>query len=204
MFAVQDETLDEHFKNYGREFFDLYRLLKTSPPIRFSFSATQQKEFHSFFENMQMEYSSGFGIDFVASIRRFGLITFRIAMTLSVLRILENGEFPNVMLCNDKDFSTAISMAETLLKHTAKVYQTFPVNAEEQPIGKNQLKQQYFDALPHNFDKQTALSVAQTLNIPHKTAERYLKQWTLSAQLNRVKHGWYGKEIIINTYNLFR
>ena len=193
VFAVQDETLDEHFKNYGREFFDLYRLLKTSPPIRFSFSATQQKEFHSFFENMQMEYSSGFGIDFVASIRRFGLITFRIAMTLSVLRILENGEFPNVMLCNDKDFSTAISMAETLLKHTAKVYQTFPVNAEEQPIGKNQLKQQYFDALPHDFDKQTALSVAKTLNIPHKTAERYLKQWTLSAQLNRVKHGWYGK-----------
>ena len=193
VFAVQDETLDEHFKNYGREFFDLYRLLKTAPPIRFSFSATQQKEFHSFFEKMQMEYSSGFGIDFVASIRRFGLITFRIAMTLSVLRILENGEFPNVMLCNDKDFSTAISMAETLLKHTAKVYQTFPVNAEEQPIGKNQLKQQYFDALPHDFDKQTALSVAQTLNIPHKTAERYLKQWTLSAQLNHIKHGRYGK-----------
>lgn len=69
-----------------------------------------------------------------------------------------------------------------LVEHTAEVYQTFPVNAEEQPIGKNQLKQQYFDALPHNFDKQTALSVAQTLNIPHKTAERYLKQWTLSAR----------------------
>ena len=193
VFAVQDATLDEHFKTYGREFFDLYRLLKTSSPIRFSFTVTQQKDFHSFFEKMQMEYSSGFGIDFIASIRRFGLITFRIAMTLSVLRILENGEFPNVMLCNDKEFSTAISMAETLLKHTAKVYQTFPVNAEEQPTGKNQLKQQYFDALPKDFDKQTALSVAQTLNIPHKTAERYLKQWTLSAQLNHVKHGWYGK-----------
>ena len=194
VFAVQEETLDSHFENYGREFYDLYRLLKISSPIRFALTAPQQAEFHSFFEQIQGEYSSVFGLDFVASVRRLGLITFRIAMIISSLRILENGHFPNIMLCDDNDFQTAKIMVRTLLKHTAKVYQTLPaIDDEALKNGKNQVKNNYYQSLPPDFDKQTALNIASSLNIPKTTAERYLKQWCLSAQLNHVKHGMYSK-----------
>ena len=194
VFAVQEETLDSHFENYGREFYDLYRLLKISSPIRFALTAPQQAEFHSFFEQIQGEYSSVFGLDFVASVRRLGLITFRIAMIISSLRILENGHFPNIMLCDDNDFHTAKTMVRTLLKHTAKVYQTLPaIDDETLKNGKNQVKNNYYQSLPPDFDKQTALNIASSLNIPKTTAERYLKQWCLSAQLNHVKHGMYSK-----------
>ena len=194
VFAIQDEALDKQFEDYGRQFFDLYRVLKTSYHIRFALSVSQQKEFHTFFEQVQNEYSSVFGIDFVASVRRLGLTAFRLAMIMSALRILENGDFPNVMVCSDDDFFTVKTMVETLLKHTAKVYQMLPENNSPNMQGnKNQLKQQYYNALPSDFDKQTAISIAQSLNIPQKTAERYLKQWCLSAQLNRVKHGRYSK-----------
>ena len=77
--------------------------------------------------------------------------------------------------------------------HTAKVYQMLPENISNSIGNKNQLKQQYYDYLPPDFDKQTAISIAQSLGIPQKTAERYLKQWCLSAQLNHVKHGRYKK-----------
>lgn len=194
VFAVQEETLDSHFENYGREFYDLYRLLKISSPIRFALTAPQQAEFHSFFEQIQGEYSSVFGLDFVASVRRLGLITFRIAMIISSLRILENGHFPNIMLCDDNDFQTAKIMVRTLLKHTAKVYQTLPaIDDETLKNSKNQAKNNYYQSLPPDFDKQTALNIASSLNIPKTTAERYLKQWCLSAQLNHVKHGMYSK-----------
>ena len=194
VFAVQEETLDSHFENYGREFYDLYRLLKISNPIRFALTASQQADFHSFFEQIQGEYSSVFGLDFVASVRRLGLITFRIAMIISSLRILENGHFPNIMLCDDNDFQTAKIMVRTLLKHTAKVYQTLPaIDDETLKNSKNQAKNNYYQSLPSDFDKQTALNVAQTMSIPKTTAERYLKQWCLSAQLNHVKHGMYSK-----------
>ena len=194
VFAIQDEALDRRFEDYGRQFFDLYRLLKISYPIRFALSPSQQKEFHAFFEQIQNEYSSVFGIDFVASVRRLGIITFRIAMIMSSLRILEDGNFSNVMVCSDDDFFTAKSMVEILLKHTAKVYQMLPENiSPNMQCSKNQLKQQYYNALPSNFDTQTAISIAQSLEIPQKTAERYLKQWCLSGQMNRVKHGWYRK-----------
>lgn len=194
VFAVQDETLDKKFENYGRKFFELYRALKTSYPIRFALSVSQQKDFHTFFEQIQDEYSSVFGIDFVASVRRLGLIAFRLAMIMSALRILENGDFPNVMVCSDDDFFVVKTMVETLLRHTAKVYQMLPENNTVNMQGsKNQLKQQYYDTLPPDFDKQTAITIAQSLGIPQKTAERYLKQWCLSGQMNRVKHGRYKK-----------
>lgn len=194
VFAIQDEALDRQFEDYGRQFFDLYRSLKISYPIRFALSPSQQKEFHAFFEQIQNEYSSVFGIDFVASVRRLGIITFRIAMIMSSLRILEDANFSNVMVCSDDDFFTAKSMVEILLKHTAKVYQMLPENiSPNMQCSKNQLKQQYYNALPSNFDTQTAISIAQSLDIPQKTAERYLKQWCLSGQMNRVKHGRYKK-----------
>ena len=194
VFAIQDEALDRQFEDYGRQFFDLYRSLKISYPIRFALSPSQQKEFHAFFEQIQNEYSSVFGIDFVASVRRLGIITFRIAMIMSSLRILEDANFSNVMVCSDDDFFTAKSMVGILLKHTAKVYQMLPENSSPNMQGsKNQLKQQFFNALPHDFDTQTAISIALSLNIPKPTAERYIKQWCCSAQLNRVKHGWYSK-----------
>ena len=193
VFAVQDGTLDKKFEDYGRQFFDLYCALKVSYPIRFALSASQQTEFHTFFEQIQNEYSSVFGFDFVASVRRLGLIAFRLTMIMSALRILENGEIPNVMLCSDDDFSTVKTMVKTLLMHTAKVYQMLPENIANSIGNKNQLKQQYYDSLPPDFDKQTAISIAQSLGIPQKTAERYLKQWCLSGQMNRVKHGWYSK-----------
>lgn len=108
--------------------------------------------------------------------------------------ILEDGNFSNVMVCSDDDFFTAKSMVEILLKHTAKVYQMLPENSSPNIQGsKNLLKQQYYNALPSNFDTQTAISIAQSLEIPQKTAERYLKQWCLSGQMNRVKHGRYSK-----------
>ena len=193
VFAVQDGTLDKKFEDYGRQFFDLYCALKVSYPIRFALSASQQTEFHTFFEQIQNEYSSVFGFDFVASVRRLGLIAFRLTMIMSALRILENGEIPNVMLCSDDDFSIVKTMVKTLLMHTAKVYQMLPENIANSIGNKNQLKQQYYDSLPPDFDKQTAISIAQSLGIPQKTAERYLKQWCLSGQMNRVKHGWYSK-----------
>ena len=194
VFSIE-KPLDALFDDFGQEFYNLYEFLKnTSMPIRFAFTETQSKNFSSLFEQIQSEYFYIFGADIMPSIRRLGVITFRIAMILSVLRILEHGLSTNVITCSNEDYSTAVAITKTIIRHTAKVFQTLPENNVEPIHGsKNQLKQQFFDTLPHDFDTQTAISLAQSLNIPKPSAERYLKQWCLSAQLNRVKHGWYRK-----------
>ena len=66
-----------------------------------------------------------------------GLITFRIAMVLSVLRIMEDGCFDKTLLCMDTDFETALTMAEVLLQHTGKVIRELPKVAST-PSGSGQ------------------------------------------------------------------
>ncbi len=194
VFADNEETLDYYFQQFGNQFYELYKLLQSSESIRFCFSKPQQEEFNTYFDEVQRQYANIFGLDIIASVRRLGLISFRIAMVLSALRIIDNGNFSTTLVCSDNDFQTARSMVEVLLKHTAKVYQLLPTNNVENTQGnKNQLKQQFFDILPPDFDKQTAITIAQKINIPLKTAERYLKQWCLSGQLNHILHGQYSK-----------
>lgn len=70
------------------------------------------------------------GRDFVASIYRLGLSTFRIAMVLSIARLEETlSESPTTsisenattsIICRDEDLDNAITIADTLMQHAAK------------------------------------------------------------------------------------
>ncbi len=79
------------------------------------------------------------------------------------------------------------------MQHTAKVYQTLLPATSETPVEKTQIRQQYFDKLPPDFDRTAIVATAQKLGIPSKSAERYIKQWCDSGQITHVSHGQYSK-----------
>lgn len=192
--ADTEETLDQYFEQLGKQFFELYRILQVSQPIRFALSAQQQEQFNSFFSQVQKEYSNLFGLDIVASVRRLGLITFRIAMILTSLRIIDGGQISNLIVCDDSDFQSAIIMARVLLQHTAKVFGSLPptertANGNTPTI----IKQTFLDNLPPEFDRKTYLAVAEKLKIPHKTAEKYISRFCVGGQLKHLAHDSYGK-----------
>ena len=194
VFAESQETLDESFKKIGNEFYDLYKLLKTQQRIRFAFTTSQQEQFNAFFEHVQTEYSMLFGLDIVASIRRLGLITFRIAMILTVLNVQEYEDLSQILLCSDTDFSTTMIIVKTLLKHTSKVYETLPIK-ESNVIAKGQyvMKQLFYDSLPKQFNRKIYLEIASNLKILPKTSERYIYQYIASGKLKRMLRDSYEK-----------
>lgn len=197
VFAGDDNaTLDEHFERFGQHFFDLYKILQSSQPIRFAFSTSQQTEFNVYFAQVQKQYAALFGLDIVASVRRLGLITYRMAMILSTLRIMDSGGIAQIMVCKDADFQSALAIVKVLLQHTAKVFQTLP-NADA-PDSKphsepTQLRQTFFDNLPQNFDRQIYLQIAAQLKIPPKTADKYIANLCAAGKLTHAKHGEYCK-----------
>ena len=179
VFAYKDKTpIDDYFRQLGKEFYNLYQILLESQPLMFGFTSSQQQQFNNVFQEFQNRYIKVLGYEFLASVRRFGLITYRIAMILSVLRIHEFGEMPNPFLCEDDDFNTAISMARVLLMHTSRVFQDLPQDAPSNP-GKQstQLRQRFLDALPAQFDRSTYVSIAQSIGIPSKTAEKLITKF---------------------------
>lgn len=69
--------------------------------------------------------ASGGGGDFVSSIRRLGLMTFRMAMIMTTLRIMDDGDLKTLLVCSDTDFQTVIGMAGVIVQHMRAVYLKF-------------------------------------------------------------------------------
>lgn len=194
VFAKTEQPLDDYFLNLGKQFFAFYQTLQNSQPIRFSFTQPQQEEFNAFFEKKQNEFYYIFGEDIIASVRRLGLITFRIAMILTTLRIMEGKDMSQVIVCDDTDFRTSLIMAEVLLKHTGKVFGNLPVNEETSSnSGQTIIRQKFFDSLPPEFDRRTYLAIAERLNMPPKTAEKQITRLCEKGKLKHTSHGCYSK-----------
>lgn len=111
-----DNGLDYYFDQLGNDFFGLYQTLLANLEIQFCLTAEQQEQFNAFFEQIQNTYLSLQGLDYMATIRRLGLIAFRIAMILSALRIMEHGDLPERIICEERDFQTTLEMVRVLVK----------------------------------------------------------------------------------------
>lgn len=202
MFSHSDSsTADEQFKQIGLDF---YAFLKKFPknPVQFTLSRAQQKQFNAFFEATQLHYAQQLGDEIVASVRRLGLILFRVAMILSVLRLIDEVPPKKIgerLVCIDADFDTALAMVKTLLQHSVAVFQTLPRKPDKSAAlkGRRQLaaasREKFLAALPDTFDRSTYLKTAASLNIIEKTAERYIFDLCKSGQLDHPSHGQYQK-----------
>ena len=205
MFACSGTIADEQFKQIGRDFFAFHKAF-SKKRVQFAFSRAQQHQFNSFFEATQLRYAQLFGDDIIASVRRLGLILFRFAMILSVLRLIDDppkpvkkGEKELHLVCIDADFATALAMVKVLLQHTASVFQTLPRSPQSvrAPKGMKQLaegsRSKFLAALPVAFTRADFCEVAQSLGITTKTAERYITELCKNGQLEHPAHGQYYK-----------
>lgn len=132
-----------------------------------------------------------YGADYLATVRRLGLITFRIAMTLTTLRIMDTGDIHSPLVCRDSDFNTALSMVKILVQHAANVFQQLAT--ETAIAAPKNLKQQFLDELPQEFCRKDYLTVAKKLGIPDKTAEKHIKRFTDNGLINHYANDKYKK-----------
>lgn len=186
------QTLDHYFNQFGAEFHELHRCLASQVrPMRFCLTDFQQQQFNSYFEQTQIQYIELCGLDYIGTVRRLGLITFRISMILTALRIMEHGTIGETFVCTDSDFNTAMEMVQVLVKHAAHVFQQLPTTtiAKAPP---NQ-KQIFLNMLPAEFDRQLFLAVAQKLNIPVKTADKQIARFAKTGLIHHFAKNHYRK-----------
>jgi hypothetical protein len=199
VFAGDDsQTLDDYFRYLGNQFFDFHKILQQqSEPLRFCLTAKQQQAFNAYFSQAQNQYLYLCGIDYLATVRRLGLITFRVAMILTVLRLMDtnplhsSNSLNSLLICNDTDFNTALDLVKILIQHAARIYEALPAETEK-PKQPNQ-KQQFLEALPPEFSRQEYLKTAQNLNIPDKTAEKHIAKFVQSGLISHFAHDKYRK-----------
>lgn len=186
-----DSSHDEYFGGLGEKFYEFYKQLTTDLEIEFVLTVDQQNIFNNRFAEWQNHFQQLLGIDYLATVRRLGLITFRMAMIFSTLRLLDTGELPLKLICEEVDFQNALSITEVLIQHASKVFSELP--SAPKPVKRKNLLDRFYDQLPDNFSRQDYLKVARSLNIKEKTAECYIAKLKSQNKLHHDKKDLYIK-----------
>jgi len=181
--------LDEYYDQLGNEFFGLYKTLKNNPDIEVRLTTEQQQKFNVFFEKLQTKYLNLQPDDYIATVRRLGLIAFRIIMLFSVFRIMEDGDVNQVRYCEDIDFENTLEMISVLVKHSSKVFNDLPI--EQKEVKRANRKERFLEALPYQFSRQDYLNIADKNKISHKTAEGYITKFVDAGLIHREAHNNY-------------
>ena len=190
----KEDSIDGIFDTIGKQVLELYQHLQGNPQIRFCLTSRQKEQFNNYFRTAQHSYHDKLGDDFIASVRRMGLITYRIAMVLSMLRMVDEKDFPELIYCHDEDFECAMIISKVLIQHTERVYTELSNHDLSRPASQSQnRKAQLLALLPDEFNTSDVHEAAAKLNIPRRTAERYLTEWRQTGLLNKIAFGQYAK-----------
>lgn len=125
-------------------------------------------------------------------VKRLGLVQFRIAMILSILRHYENKSTSKSIICTDIDFKTAQLLSDVYLTHSLKMFFKLP-HEENQGIDKRM--KAFFDKLPEKkeFQRKDAVSIGQGFKVEQRTVDKYLKRLVEIKLLNQPEYGKYKK-----------
>ena len=205
-FQERGEPLEDKMLKIGQRFYKLYQALqqRTDMPLEFTFSEEQKDRFNAFFAPLYNEQIGMIGDELSAYIFRLGLSTFRMAMVLTVLRCADREPMLNpeskVLVCSDTDFQTALTISNCLINHTTHVYANILPHAEQPMVAPDvkmpDRQRQLLMAVGDEFTTAQWYDAAAERNIPKKTAERYLGEFTNKYHLTlRIFNGRYRKNI---------
>lgn len=193
-----DQTLDEYFQNLGKEYQQFHAILKENKDLKFRFTIEQEEDFNAVFGQYQDEFVNNYGDEFVASVRRLGVVTFRIAMILSALRMQEDGNFADDLVCLEQDYQVAKRILDVIIRHNARVFSELPkspsLGAAVAGNAKNsKLHQAFFDNLPAEFDRKDYQRIATMVGLNPNSIDRTVRKWVDEGRLENVAHGKYAK-----------
>ena len=188
--------------NIGKKYYELYHaLLKhADSQLEFTLTPEQRVEFDNFFSPLYEEQTALHGESIDAFIFRLGVTTFRIAMVLTVLRCYEHSEDlapeARVLVCRNVDFHTALTIAETLVNHTAYVYNNMLKHEDPAPqqTAMTVSEKQLFDLLEKQFTTKEAQAQGAKIGMTGKVVEHNLSKFTTKYMVvRRIKLGVYEK-----------
>ena len=204
VFAHQSQPLEEYFdllafkvKQVSEPYFQPI-LEDYSNRISFEFTKEQQEIFNNLFKGKLTQLQHIYGDDFIASIKRLAVCFFRVAMILSTLRNIEAKDEDlqalhdeHYIYCSDLDFEITGQIIDCLLLHTVKIFRQVK-KLSQNKFGKN-IKGTFWEKLPVEFDRKTAMDIASLIGIKEKTAETYLSDFVKANSIIKPQHNHYQK-----------
>jgi hypothetical protein len=189
VFEDSDTDFEAKFDELGQDVLSLYlKLTPLSNPIHFRLTEQQKEQFNKAFSQWQTEIGAMSENELIATIRRLGLMCFRIAMQLSVLRLTENNEdLPTEIICTDLDFDLAFRLTAVFKEHAISIYDFLETDNKDK-LGLTGYKLAWYNALTHEFKRSEAVNLGKTHQLSSKAVDRLLSKTNLFTRLIEGKY----------------
>lgn len=140
--------------------------------VNFKLTPDQEQKFVELFDQRLKMLNGQFGDEANGIVFRLGLITFRIAMVLTIIRCLEEKTLSETVECTDEDFHTSMILSDIYLDHGMAVFQSLPGSRN---INSNATT--FLEFLPANFTYSKAVKIGDLIcNYSDRSVSTYLKE----------------------------
>lgn len=183
---------DSIFSTAGKDIFNLYNLLFNNPsPIEVKLTESQWERFNSDMTTITDLYISQNKTEMLSSIKRHGLIMFRICIILTIIRNNDLIEGQTELICEQADYEIAFNIIKCTIDHSIEVSNILAKDKYNLPVREVLL----FSSLNHTFRRSEALDYAVESGIPIRTLDSILSKWIKKNVIKKVSNGVFEKII---------
>jgi hypothetical protein len=155
--------------------------------LRFELNSNQQALQTKFFSELLSSNT-----EIADSIKRLGLICFRMCMLFSVLRYYEQRSTTQMICCSDQDLLSALWICQMLANHAKLLSDSLPSSGSNEPLN----KREFWTDLPdkNEFQRLEAVKIGVQHRISERSVDNILKSWVKCNKLKKLKTGVYLKQ----------
>jgi hypothetical protein len=190
VFALKTKNNKVIFEEIGKDIFKLYgQLTNLEKSIEFCFTDKQIEKFLSTIRPIRTDIIDNHSQSFISNLHRHGLILFRIAMILTVLRNTSTINKEEKLFCSNNDFLVSMQLMKTLLRHcqfTFNSIESGDLSIQDEDI---------LEGLKKTFTRQEAIDVGLEHDIPKRTMDDKLAQWKKKKYIFKKSRGIYLKRV---------
>ncbi len=182
----------DYFKRLSEEVYNLVLFLNQSPTF-VNLSEVQWDNLDTNC-NLWLNHVSAFvGEDAGSIVKRLGLILYRIAIILTVLRKFQNLDYSADIVCYNNDFDIALRLASVYLEHSLLMFHNLPKQNTISTFRSGDNKLKFFNALPSEFKRSDAIEFGKNYNLSTRSVDNLLKE-LLKNHLSQPQYGFYIKK----------
>lgn len=178
------------FENFGEVIYNTYeRLTEMKSLIEFSFTENQESKFIELIKPIRNDIIENHAEGFISNVHRHGLIFYRLAMILAIIRNLDNIHVNRNLVCSNVDFMLAYHLMTTLLRHSQFTYNT--IDNGDLSIQDEEL----LDKMNDVFSREKLINEGKKMNIPIRTIDDKISQWKRKRIIKKIDRSSYKKTI---------
>ena len=168
------------------------------PPLRFEFDG-RGWDMHEYVFGTMKGWGEHYGAPpgYVGLIHRIGVIAFRFAMVIAVIRAAERGEdiaMMSTLVARDEDVEAGVMMGLHALDHGLR-FLSLTSRSPPPTRGQDVARHRLLAALPSAFSGSDAREVGETLDMRPRTVSDYLRRAVKLGELRSPSYGTYEKSL---------